>query len=96
METIPLKEEKELLIAGYKASGEFYYPINARGRDFIQIGDADFPDDPENCDLAKITIYCEAFESLCRDGHIKHVEGLLYRLTVDGRKLAKELAEEEK
>lgn len=96
METILLKEEKELLIAAYKTKlGELFYPISTiRSGNWIQIGGVDFPDDPENCDPDIIAAYREAFESLCDDGHIKHDIGLRYILTRSGKELAKELAKE--
>ena len=91
MELTP--EQKIFLIAALPA-GEFYL-ISVHGRTWIQIGNADFPDDPEFCDLAKIATYREAFESLCDIAYIVHETGFLYRLTDSGFKIARKLAEEE-
>ena len=89
----PFKEGKELLIDAHK-SGEFYL-ISGRGRTWIQITDVDFPDDPENCDLAIIATYREAFNSLCDIGYIRQESTNYFVLTGYGFKIARELAEEE-
>ena len=39
--------------------------------------------------------YIESFKNLCESGYIEKVSARIFRLTYSGKKIAKELAEEE-
>jgi len=86
--------EKELLIAAAR-DGEFLI-IHVDGPpDWIRVGRKNFPDDITG-DPAIAEKYHDAFESLCKRGHIRPDSGKLFRLTSKGFEKARQLASKEK
>lgn len=73
--------KKEILRAA-AGTGEFHViQVDQFAYPIIRGGDAAMGNQDDPLSLAT---YYEAFESLCSDGYIEHVDGVRFRLTVAG------------
>jgi len=81
--------ERELLVAAAE-DGEFHIIQVNEAPDCIRAGEKHFPDDIAG-DPAITEKYHDAFESLCKRGHLRHDDGILFRLTYAGFEKARQL-----